>query len=78
MISLTAMFIEPEMLMAIDASELRESAPHWFKLSRLALHAGEYEARPCLTQLMVFQESQPLLVCYQSYRDTQLGSWPSY
>lgn len=58
MISLTAMFIEPEMLMAIDASELRESAPHWFKLSRLALHAGEYEARPCLTQLMVFQESQ--------------------
>jgi hypothetical protein len=58
MISLTTMFIEPEIFMAIDVSELRESAPHWFKLSRLALHAGEYEARPCLTQLMVFQESQ--------------------
>lgn len=58
MISLSTMFIEPETFTAIDVSELRQSAPYWFKLSRLALHAGEYEARPCLTQLMVFQESQ--------------------
>ncbi|KEF51871.1 uncharacterized protein A1O9_12209 [Exophiala aquamarina CBS 119918] len=58
MISLSTMFIEPETFNAIDVAELRESAPYWFKLSRLALHAGEYEARPCLTQLMVFQESQ--------------------
>lgn len=58
MISLSTMFIEPVKSTAADGAELRGSAPHWFKLSRLALHAGEYESRPCLTQLMVFQESQ--------------------
>ncbi|KAK5058803.1 hypothetical protein LTR84_011067 [Exophiala bonariae] len=52
------MFIEPMESTVIGVSELRESAPGWFKLSRLALHAGEFESRPCLTQLIVFQESQ--------------------
>lgn len=58
MITLSTMFIEPMESTVIGVPELRESAPSWFKLSRLALHAGEYESFPCLTQLMVFQKSQ--------------------
>ncbi|KAJ9607394.1 hypothetical protein H2200_008467 [Cladophialophora chaetospira] len=42
----------------MDASRIRGTAHHWFRLSRQALHAGEYEAKPCLTQLQVFIESQ--------------------
>ena len=42
----------------MDASRIRGLAHDWFRLSRQALHAGQYEAKPCLTQLQVFIESQ--------------------
>ncbi|KAJ9499912.1 hypothetical protein H2202_004302 [Exophiala xenobiotica] len=60
MISLSALYIDPRTCESVgfDASNVRDSGHFWFRLSRQALHAGEYESRPCLTQLQVFIESQ--------------------
>ena len=57
---LSALHIDPSACLALDmdASRIRGTAHHWFRLARQALHAGEYEAKPCLTQLQVFIESQ--------------------
>jgi hypothetical protein len=59
-ISLSALYIDPRTCESVgfDASNVRDSGHFWFRLSRQALHAGEYESRPCLTQLQVFIESQ--------------------
>jgi hypothetical protein len=57
---LSALHIDPTACAALDmdASRVRATAHGWFRLSRQALHAGEFEAKPCLTQLQVFIESQ--------------------
>lgn len=57
---ISALHIDPSACNVVDfePSMVRESAHRWFRLSRQALHAGGYEANPCLTQLQVFVESQ--------------------
>ncbi|KIW44267.1 uncharacterized protein PV06_05289 [Exophiala oligosperma] len=59
-ISLTALYIDPRACESVgyDASEIRDDGHLWFRLSRQALHAGEYDSKPCLTQIQVFIESQ--------------------
>ncbi|RVX71472.1 hypothetical protein B0A52_05044 [Exophiala mesophila] len=60
MISLSTMFMDTDLcaMLDMDPAQFRQSTHRWFRLSRQALHAAEYEARPCLTQLLVFQQSQ--------------------
>ncbi|KAI1615497.1 hypothetical protein EDD36DRAFT_190352 [Exophiala viscosa] len=60
MMSPSALFIDPSTCESVgfESSKIRESAHLWFRLSRQALHAGEYESRPCLTQIEVFIVSQ--------------------
>lgn len=60
MISLSTMFMDTDLcvMLDMDPAQFRNSTHRWFRLSRQALHAAEYEARPCLTQLLVFQQSQ--------------------
>ncbi|KIW13546.1 hypothetical protein PV08_08734 [Exophiala spinifera] len=60
LISLTALYIDPKACESVgyDASDIRNNGHLWFRLSRQALHAGEYDSRPCLTQIQVFIQSQ--------------------
>ncbi|KAL6251595.1 hypothetical protein RBB50_001805 [Rhinocladiella similis] len=60
LISLTALYIDPSACESVsyDTSNIRNNGHLWFRLSRQALHAGEYDSRPCLTQIQVFIQSQ--------------------
>ncbi|KAL1957561.1 hypothetical protein VTO42DRAFT_5788 [Malbranchea cinnamomea] len=42
----------------LDKSKLRDQAHVWHQASRQALHAGGFESKPCLTQLLTFIVTQ--------------------
>lgn len=59
-ISITALMapVEQAQVMGFEHSKLRVLSHVWHQASRQALHAGEFESKPCLVQLQVFLATQ--------------------
>jgi hypothetical protein len=55
-ISLSALYVPPQAsdMVGLQSTGLRNMAHVWHSASRQALHAGGFEAKPCLTQLQTF------------------------
>lgn len=60
MLSTAAIMIPPGVAesMGFQYSSLANLAGVWHQASRQALHAGEFESKPCVTQLQVFLATQ--------------------
>lgn len=60
MISLSALYISPFVCesFGMDKTTMKNNSDLWFRLSRQALHVGQYEARPSLIHIQIFTISQ--------------------
>ncbi|KFX86748.1 hypothetical protein V490_08882 [Pseudogymnoascus sp. VKM F-3557] len=59
-LSISGLYIplETAKVVGFESSKVRSLAQKWHSASRQALHAGGFEARPCITQLQTFSITQ--------------------